>query len=694
MTSVAIILIMAALAWFSLWHTSREANHVDLERTRQAVSNAVLEEQKRLAALAIDNAEWDDAAIAVYHKPMDHVFIRETWLGSTLDAALFDQLMVTDEKGEIFAAFDRGKISNRDYGQEWGKGFSSLLDKAAQGSRTATGTVYSDDGLHFVAALKIRPYEPKNAHVGKGMQPILLVLSRRFDGGVKRQLGEKLVLKGLRFSKSKTEHSVAISDPAGKVLGWIAWDANLPGNQAIVRSLPWMVGGIMLCLLVVGFLARFGFRAVSEMNRSALFDALSHLPNRRSLRARLDEAIHEGETVALAFFDLDGFKAVNDNFGHAVGDELIQQCAALATDVSGQCQLVARLGGDEFAILATGQSAQANVEIAAEQLLRRITEPFRIGDRAISVGASIGLTLGSGSGPTTAGLMREADIAMYASKRAGKMRKTWFCEELDQMSAKTQAIEHKLREVLKQQKLEVHYQPIVDAGSGQTVAVEALLRWTDADEGEISPSVFIPVAEETGLINAIGLFVFRRACEDALHWPATNLSVNVSAAQLRNLDFPTELQAVLKATEFPAERLEIEITETYVAHDPVAAGLMFDRIRALGVQIALGDFGAGFTSIGFLQRFRFDKLKLDRSLVANATHDGPTRAILLACMSVAHSLAIPVTAEGIENAALADFMRTAGSDRLQGWHFGYAASADIIHDQVTGGSAKAQYMHG
>jgi EAL domain-containing protein (putative c-di-GMP-specific phosphodiesterase class I) len=246
------------------------------------------------------------------------------------------------------------------------------------------------------------------------------------------------------------------------------------------------------------------------------------------------------------------------------------------------------------------------------------------------------------------------------------------------MRAQTLEMETKLRIALSEAAFEVHYQPLVDAKKGKMIAVEALLRWNHPEDGEISPSQFVPVAEETGLINPIGMFVLRRACEDALRWPETNLSVNVSAAQLRNPDFPAQLCEVLAATGFPKERLELEITETYVVLDPQTALKVLDQIRTLGVRIALDDFGTGYASIGFLRQFCFDKLKLDRSLVADAISDDPARALLLASLTVARALNMSVTAEGIENAGQADLMRTVGCDQLQGWYFSAAVEASAI----------------
>lgn len=674
---------MAVFAGFSLWQTARESNQADLERTRLAVQNAVEDQTTRLVELALDNADWDEAAIAVYRRPMDLAFIDDTWRSTTSVEGLFNRFLIIGADGRVAVAMENGQFSTRDYRNFFDESFLPMVEKAAKGNAALAGAIGSSDGLQFVAVTRFRPHNPENAHVGANMAPQLLVVSRPLKGTVIAGFGKKLVLKNLRFAAAPTEYSVPIRNPNGRPVGWIAWDANLPGHAAITRSIPWMLGGTLLCLILVGLLARFGFRALREMNRSALFDSLSGLPNRRNLRFKLGEAIKDDRSIALAFIDLDGFKGVNDNFGHAVGDALIQQFAEIAATVADQCQLVARLGGDEFAILATGKSARQNLENAVDTLLVRLAEPFKIGDRAIAIGASIGLATGSGHSFTVAELMREADVAMYQSKRAGKMRKSWFSKELDQMRSNNHAIEEKLRVALSQQAFALHYQPMIDARSGKMVAAEALLRWNDPESGEISPKVFVPVAEESGLINAIGLFVLRRACLDGLQWPDIGLSVNVSAAQLRNPEFPLHVKTILEETDFPPSRLEIELSETCLMLDPQAVGKMLERIRALGVKIALDDFGTDSASIGLLRRFAFDRLKLDGSLVGNAIHDEPARAMVLASLTVARALKIPVTAEGVETADQAEFMRLAGCDRMQGWQFGRAAGAETIDLAVT-----------
>jgi EAL domain-containing protein (putative c-di-GMP-specific phosphodiesterase class I) len=286
------------------------------------------------------------------------------------------------------------------------------------------------------------------------------------------------------------------------------------------------------------------------------------------------------------------------------------------------------------------------------------------------VGASIGLARSrKGDRCPSSELLRRADVAMYMSKRGGKMRCTWFNPAFDERREMVRGIEDDLRRSLDAEEFGLLYQPLIDAGSGRIVAVEALLRWHRPDGREIGPTTFVPVAEETGLINQIGVWVLEQAMRDAQRWEGITLSVNISAAQLRNPEFPIKLGELLEQTGFPPERLELEITETCLVLDPVVAERSLAMIRAFGVHISLDDFGTGYASIGFLRQFRFHKLKLDRSLISTASRDDGSRAMIISSIAMARALDMEVTAEGVETREQADLVRTAGADHIQGWLF-------------------------
>ncbi|MFZ5743254.1 MAG: putative bifunctional diguanylate cyclase/phosphodiesterase [Pseudomonadota bacterium] len=420
-----------------------------------------------------------------------------------------------------------------------------------------------------------------------------------------------------------------------------------------------------------------------RLERMALTDSLCGLPNRRALHAESAGEQADDAELAIALLDLDGFKLINDFYGHSVGDRAVKAFAAILVELCGDSARAYRLGGDEFAIVAKGPLAGNILEGVCRRVLARLASPVMVEDRAIGLGASVGLARAqAGQGVTSSSLLRQADVATSVAKARGKGRLTWFSEDFDRDRAEHQAIDLDLRAALDREELQVHYQPLIDSGTGRVTAVEALLRWERPDGLRIGPDKFIPIAEETGLIEAIGLWVLRRACRDARDWDGIKVSVNVSVAQLRNTQFPLQLGQILEETGFPVERLELELTETFLVGDPLVAGRNLEMLRDFGVGIVLDDYGTGYASIGFLRRFRFEKLKLDRSLIVDAAGDSATRTVMSSSVTMAKALGMQVTAEGIETELQASLARNAGCDQMQGWLYSKAVPAAELERQL------------
>lgn len=444
-----------------------------------------------------------------------------------------------------------------------------------------------------------------------------------------------------------------------------------------------VIGGIATYSLAAAFLAHVGIKTVDELQRLGMTDSLSELPNRRALHHHARTKTKADDELAVALIDLDGFKIVNDLYGHQVGDQVIKEIALMLREVCGEHAEAYRLGGDEFAIGMAGPLAGTILEGICRNLLERLSRTIAVEERRIGIGASIGLARTSPTDrPSSSELLRRADVAMYVSKRGGKMRCSWFRPDFDRNLEAIRDMDNELRDALINNEFRVHYQPLVDAVSRRVVAVESLLRWERPDGKFVSPSVFVPIAEESGLINAIGLWVLRQSCRDALGWGNIKLAVNISAAQLRNPEFPVQLGHIIEETGFPAERLDLEITETCLVLDPIVAERSLDIIRGFGVNVVLDDFGTGYASIGFLRQFRFEKLKLDRSLIANSAADESLRAMMLSSISMARALHMDVTAEGVETEAQADLVRAAGCDQIQGWLYFKAMPAEEIEQHL------------
>ncbi len=464
------------------------------------------------------------------------------------------------------------------------------------------------------------------------------------------------------------------------LFGTIALTDSYGAGNLLTSPVTLLVTAVLLYATTIYLLSRNGVADLRHIEKLSKRDNLTQMPNRRALHADLErEANGNEQEVALALLDLDRFKQVNDHYGHNVGDSLIKECARILTEVCGDEAQCYRLGGDEFAITKAGPLAGTILEGICRSAVTRLGSPIAFDGRSIVIGASVGLARGTaGENLSSSELLRRADVAMYASKRGGRMRCTWFSADFDRDREAQRELEDELRRALSNNEFILNYQPLVHADTQKIVAVEALIRWNRPHGEPIGPHIFIPVAEESGFINAIGLWVLRRACIDALNWKSIVLSVNISAAQLRNPEFPIQLGQILEETGFPAERLELEVTETCLVLDPIVAERSLEVIRGFGVNISLDDFGTGYASIGFLRQFRFEKLKLDRSLVIQAGDDDGSRAMMLSSITVARALNMGVTAEGVETEEQAAMVRTAGCDQIQGWLYYKAMPADEI----------------
>lgn len=449
-----------------------------------------------------------------------------------------------------------------------------------------------------------------------------------------------------------------------------------------------IAAGTVCFATAIALLVRRGLRQIARLERLGLTDQLTGLPNRHALHQDFRILARNDDEMALALIDLDGFMLVNEHYGHAVGDRAIREAGAIFLTICGEEAAIYRLGGDEFALLKSGPLAATLLEGLCRRIVERMMRPVKVDERRLTLGASIGLARRAGGEKIPSSeLLRRGDVAMYSSKRGGKARCTWYSPEFDRSREAIRELDDELRHGLANDQFRLHYQPLVDSNSKAIVAVESLIRWERPDGKRVGPNVFIPVAEESGLINPLGLWVLRRACADAMAWPGIKLSVNISAAQLRNPEFPVQLGQILEETGFDPERLELEITETCLVLDPVVAERSLAVIRSFGVNVALDDFGTGYASFGFLRQFRFEKLKLDRTLVVQASEDPGSRAMMLSSITVARAMNMEVTAEGVETEEQAEMVRAAGCDQIQGWLYYKAMPATEIAAHLRRGVA-------
>jgi diguanylate cyclase (GGDEF)-like protein/PAS domain S-box-containing protein len=424
-------------------------------------------------------------------------------------------------------------------------------------------------------------------------------------------------------------------------------------------------------------------RSEEQIAHMAHYDALTDLPNRVLFREQLEHALNQvqsGEQLAVLYIDIDEFKSVNDALGHSIGDELLKAVAGRLRGCLRETDLAARLGGDEFAVIQTAVRNPSETTHLVERIYRAIREPYECGgSHLITTDASIGVALASGPSADLDQLLKNADLAMYAAKSAGRRTYRFFKPDMEAQVTARHVLEMDLRQAISDGALEVYYQPCISLRDNRITGCEALLRWRHSERGMISPAEFIPIAEDTGLINQLGEWVLMTACAEATTWPDDiKLAVNVSPVQFKSGTLALKILAALAASGLPAGRLELEITEAVLIRDDEAALAILHQLRAIGVRIALDDFGTGYSSLSYLQRFPFDKIKIDRCFVDDIAEPDGSSCIVQAVVNIAAARDMTTTAEGVETKQQLELLRALGCAEMQGYLFSQAKPAAEI----------------
>lgn len=442
-------------------------------------------------------------------------------------------------------------------------------------------------------------------------------------------------------------------------------------------------GAILFIATLIAF--RNGARlrqALAHTEAVARHDTLTDLPNRLKFREHMDHVLNrlhgEGCQGALLYLDLDGFKGVNDTFGHAAGDELLCAVAARLLDHTCGGDLVARLGGDEFAIVLMDIRHAGVVAALSDRLVNVMQEPFKVRGNLVSIGTSIGIATADRTTVSIDQLLHDADIALYQAKAEGRGRWQIFTPEMDEIISRRRKLESALKCALTEQEFKLYYQPLVDARTLEITGFEALLRWQHPEYGIVSPSVFIPIAEEIGLIVDIGAWVLKRACADAAAWPEhIGVAINLSATEFMKGEPVRQVEQALAASGLRAERLQIEITESVLLQDSQETLAVLHRLRDLGAQIAMDDFGTGYSSLSYLRRFPFNKVKIDQSFINGIGNEPNCIEIVRAIVSLGKALGIKILVEGVETAEQLALLKSENCDEYQGYLFG---KPKPIHD--------------
>jgi diguanylate cyclase (GGDEF)-like protein len=450
-----------------------------------------------------------------------------------------------------------------------------------------------------------------------------------------------------------------------------------------------LIVAITLLLLCAGIATPIAFAWMrSEQRRKAeeqvqfleTHDSLTGLPNRRAFSEHLAEALvamHRDRThIAVLCLDIDKFKEINEAEDHAGGDAVLREVGIRIQGTLRERDLIARRGADEFAIALVDITNLGDVMAFMNRLVEALRHPFQVGGKEVICTTSVGIALAPGDGTTATEVLRHADIALARAKADGGQRMCFFEQSMDRALQRRRMVEHELRLALGREEFEVVYQPQYDLATETQCGVEALVRWHHPVHGKIAPAHFISVAEDTGLIVPLGEWVLRRACSDAMEWPSPMfVSVNLSPAQFRDGDIAETVADVLHETGLPPERLELEITENLLINDTEEVLGKLNRLRDLGVAIAMDDFGTGYSSLSYLARFPFNKIKIDRQFIRNMTRDPAMRAIVKTIIALGKSLDVIITAEGVETPEQAAMLREFGCPQVQGFLYGYPAAA-------------------
>lgn len=690
--SAVVALVVTVMVMTALDRVASYANHLDEERTRETLVGALQTFRHQLDATLNDYAAWDDAADNVYADKRDD-WADRNFGDMTYNSDLFDVAILVDRQGGVLMAYSDGiALPGTPTGflrPDINAMLKTVQDRERAGAPQVSGYVRTDKGISAAGVALIRM--KSGAMVDPPERRAYLIFFRHLTDNTVERLGSAYVLPGLSLvpASTRSTHRVTIDNPAGEPIAALAWVPRVPGDVSRDQVKPLVAAALVILGLFCVVLFLFGLAVIRRIRADeqvatalSVTDRLSGVANREGLFRILDRAVAaahvDDDTVILLYLDLDGFKEINDAYGHATGDQLIRAVAAGLAALVGDRSGIARIGGDEFAVVLKGADAHLRAKDLSEAIISFFNEPLLLGERMVVVGCSIGLCASPAGSVSTAELIRRADMAMYASKDSGRGRWSFYEPQMDDERELRNQLELDLRAAIQAGEISVVYQPIVDAHSFDLVGVEALARWTRPGHGPVSPDVFIPIAEASGLIDRLGLCVLEMALAKLQRWPGVRLSVNISPGQFRDPAFVERVEALFVEANVEPHRVSLEMTETYFIQNAERAKVALDRLRKIGVKIALDDFGVGFSSVGYLRQFGFDRMKIDRSLIQALSEGHRAIEMLQATVALARSLNIPVTAEGVETEQQAVILRLAGCDQLQGYLFGRpSAPGDI-----------------
>lgn len=693
MPSLVGVVLLAALIGILLTWAGREADYVAVSR-QVALANVVIGNLRETIAHNQESVTvWDDAVRAVRQEDAAE------WIDSNLGRWMntyfgHDGAFVLDATNRPIYQFST--VDEEEPYRDLKDAAAPLVAQLRQHILVGDEGQLSDRILsHGVADLTVvwgRPAvisaKPIVSDSGEIKQPLgseyVHVAVRFLDGDFLELLERDYMLDNLRFQWVHEVTDGLVSLPlaaaAGEPVGYFVWQPYRPGAAVVKQVGPAAVAVAMFVFsLIVGLLIVLNLRSLRLAEREARVrylahhDTLTELPNRELFHQRLDEAIEKRSgdaSVAVLYLDIDHLKQINDTLGHPAGDAAIVELVARLTSFIQPTDTLARIGGDEFALIMPLLESADVLPSISDRIIDTVRQPFAILGHQMLIELTIGIAVGPRDGETRTELCRKADIALYHAKSGGRGRYAIFGSEMDSILQARRDLQRDLRLALDRGKqLEVHYQPLLSATAKKITGVESLLRWHHPTNGWISPEIFIPIAEESGMVEAIGEFVLREGCNAARRWPGLSVAVNVSAVELRNPAFATKVAARILDAGVDPLRLELELTESALTDPDGVGDRNLKTLRELGVRIALDDFGTGFSSLSRLQNLDVDRIKIDRSFVTGFGRDNGDEAIVQAIVQMARARGLKTTAEGVETEEQCSKLMEIGCDELQGFLF-------------------------
>ncbi|HEV7437937.1 MAG TPA: bifunctional diguanylate cyclase/phosphodiesterase [Pseudorhizobium sp.] len=680
---VMVAALVSALVAHAILEMRSSADELDDSRASRAAEAAVMSTKEKLSATVRDNAVWDDAYAAMDADGAAK-WAYDNWGKTSEDYELYDGAVVIARDGSVLSAHWKGVPF--DPFERFGPRFAQQVTAANRaGTDPDINFLQVDESIVLMGSSALQPYS--EAPIGPSYN--VLSFFKIIGPDVIQQISKEYQLGGLELVRSPASPGmleVPIHDISDMPIAYLQWPSERPGTrvyQQVYRHLATAVALLVLFLaavLVAGSAEAYRLRSLAAKEKwNATHDRLSGLLNRAGiLEALTTLPTSEGGAIpSLHLLDLDGFKQVNDAWGHGVGDQLIKLVSQRLLSSYKENAVVARLGGDEFALIKLDGGDPLEF---SKGIIAGIAEPFDIGGRTIEIGASIGFTsIESDTDPLE--LVRRADMSLYQAKESGRGQAAAFSPALDEERDRQATLEGQLRTAIQEGSIRAVFQPLVSAATGRISGVEALARW-QTPAGSVSPEIFIPLAERSGLIDALGLKILEIATQAARDWHGLELAVNVSPIQLCNPTFPSQVLNLLERQDFDPARLTLEITEGVLMSNPEHARRAMDSLRTVGIKFALDDFGCGYASIGALRQFGFERMKIDRSLVWASENSGQGTHVLEATVALAAALEIPVTAEGVETSMQADLLRSVGCEQIQGYLVGKPMPAEELGQQI------------